>query len=392
MKSNLVAIIGFVLVVSLAVFVTAESLSTIEDADLEASSVEDLNVEDVGVLPSQAGYGLKLGWERFKLWFIFNQEKKAQQELKLARLRLLEAKLMAERGNFKAMRRAQEAHDRLMERVKRRVEKIGEARNEKSFRNSVEKLASLEKAIEVHEHRIELLKDLLESNLTDEQRELLEGMIARMENATENLKQIEERKKENLKTRLKTATGKSEEEIKKIIEEIENKNGLNVTRKLIAEKRIENTERALTKLKTRVEEEKIKGLNVSYFEEQIGIVESNLQLAKEKYEEGNYTAVIEILKPTRNYGRSISVMVHKVNEARMKDKKRVATVMRDLIEKNKKLTNSDLQKIKKLRKRITSLKQNRNEQNNQSTISDTRKMEKVKEIISDLKQNKNKNQ
>ena len=288
---------------------------------------------DPGITPDSAMYGLKLGWEKIQLGLTFNQEKKAEKELKFAQKRLLEAKEMAEKGDLKAMEKAEKEHDKLIEKAKERVSKMDGDGREKSINDSMTKLVGLQRAIELHEYRIEVLKDLLsEKNMTDEQRAKFEALVDKMQNNTAKLMDLEEKKKDNFKTKLKAVTNKSDEEIEKAVEDIEKGQGLDAARKLVAENRINQTEKALEKLKSRLEDAKQKGLNVSFFDEQLSLVESALAEAKSLYASGNYTAALKTLKPVSNFGRNLSEVVHKM---RAEDKQeRIAELVKEAEEKN----------------------------------------------------------
>src|SRR3989344_7462630 len=109
----------FIILVFLAslVSVSADNLIT-TDAELEQETqavidseiTEDPELADVGTTPDQAGYGLKLGWEKVRLALTFNQERKADLSLRLAELRLKEARLMVANDRIEYMDRLREEH------------------------------------------------------------------------------------------------------------------------------------------------------------------------------------------------------------------------------------------------------------------------------------------
>ncbi len=124
----------------------------------------------------------KMAWKQVGLWFTFNQEKKAEKELDLARLQLIKAKIAARDNNTAAMEKALDAHDKLINSVEKRTENL-----RKLDKNS-EKLKGLDRAIEVHNARINKLNDLLaNTNLTSEQRDKIENRLAHIENVTAKL-------------------------------------------------------------------------------------------------------------------------------------------------------------------------------------------------------------
>jgi hypothetical protein len=219
--------------------------STTVDAETTAEINDDLN-ESVS--------GMRIGWERVKLGLTFNNEKKAMQELKLARLRLIQARIFAKNGNEKAMEKALDAHERLIERVKTRVNAIDGAFDNKSARLAAAKLVGLERAIEVHEARITKLSALLASeNLTDAQKARIEDKLAKVEANTEKLKELEADKRDKLKTKLRAVTNMTESEAEAAIQEIEDSHNLSAVKALVAEKKAEHKERVAERLEVRNE-------------------------------------------------------------------------------------------------------------------------------------------
>jgi hypothetical protein len=222
---------------------TAPVDTTTVDAETVAEINDDLN-ESVS--------GMRIGWERVKLGLTFNNEKKAMQELKLARLRLIQARIAAKNGNEVAMTKALEAHERLIERVKKRVNAIDGASDNESARLAAAKLVGLERAIEVHEARISKLSELLASeNLTEQQRAVVEQRLAKAEENTAKLKEVQAAKKESIKTKLRAVTNMTEDEVESAIEEIEDSQNLSAVKKLVSQAREERQERVQNRIELR---------------------------------------------------------------------------------------------------------------------------------------------
>ncbi|MBM3247059.1 hypothetical protein FJZ17_00770 [Candidatus Pacearchaeota archaeon] len=163
----------------------------------------------------------KINRERMKNWFTFNQEKKAERELKIAKMLLIQAKIAARNNNTEAMEKALEAHNRIINRVKERVQKINGASDEKGLKKNAEKLVGLERAIQVHEARITRLQTMLTNeNLTEQQRQVIEAKIARAQNNTANLVQVQQRQQERIKTKLMAVKNLTEDEANERVEQI----------------------------------------------------------------------------------------------------------------------------------------------------------------------------
>jgi hypothetical protein len=186
--------------------------TTSTDSTIESEAEEDMAEESVS-----AGAIAK---NRIQNWFTFNQEKKAELELKLAKLRLVQAKIAAKNGNEVAMEKAIESHNRLIERVQTRLSAIDGASDEESVKNSATKLVGLERAIQVHEARINKLNQILANeNLTAEQRAKIEAKISNAEEVTAKLSAAQAAKQEQIKTKLMAVTGMTEEEAGALISE-----------------------------------------------------------------------------------------------------------------------------------------------------------------------------
>lgn len=197
----------------------ATNAAEITSADAEINQELDTSLnEEVS--------GGKVAWKQIQLWLTFKQEKKAERELDLARLRLIQARVAAKNGNEKAMEKAIEAHNKLIEKVKTRVNAIDGASDETGVKNTAVKLVGIERAIQVHEARIERLNVLLQNeNLTQKQKEKVQMQIEKAQSVTEKLMQIESTKKEQVKTRLMAVKGMTEEEADAAIEKLEIKSG-----------------------------------------------------------------------------------------------------------------------------------------------------------------------
>lgn len=211
-----------ILIASLFILVGALSLIAAEDF-ISSQEVFLRSAVDPAIV-SQAEQSLSQNVSRFDLFkerlalrFTFNKEKRAEKELKLAGMLLNRAKIAARNNNTKAMEKAIEEHNRLMERVRQRVEEA----NRKNM--SSEKLRGLDRAIQVHEAKIERFTQRLQNeNLSQKQRESIEKMLNNSQKSIEVLNQLRELREERkvLKEKLK-GDGLHEEEKARIRAEIE---------------------------------------------------------------------------------------------------------------------------------------------------------------------------
>jgi len=244
------AILAFVFVAALLFAMPlafAENVTVAENATVDEETVAEINDE-----LNESVSGMRIGWERVKLAFTFGDDKKAMQEFKLAKLRLIQARIAAKNGNEKAMEKALEAHERIIERVRARVNAMDGTSDNRSARLAAAKLVGLERAIEVHEARISKLGEILASeNLTEEQRARIEMQIEKAQNVTDSLKALSADKKEKLKTKMRAVSNMTEEEVESAIEEIEDNQHLSAVKALVAQKRAEHQERIAERLEFR---------------------------------------------------------------------------------------------------------------------------------------------
>ena len=137
---------------------------------------------------------LGIGWNKVQTLFTFNSEKKMMLELKLAKMRLIQAKVAAQNNNTDAMVKALEAHQQIMLKIEEKLNAIAAANNGE-LDAKLMKETGLSRAIQVHEKRIEILNELLASGeLTEKQTEKVTDKIEHTENVTAQLEELEENK------------------------------------------------------------------------------------------------------------------------------------------------------------------------------------------------------
>jgi hypothetical protein len=197
MKTLTIAIMAVFLMAAFAVpMVLAEDNTsdtageTVTSESPETTSTETVSEETEAELELNEGAGNgKIAWKQFQLWFTFNQEKKIEGEIELAKLRLIQAKIAAENNDSAAVEKAMEAHEKIMERIQERVNNLDGASDAEGLNDSAVKLVGLERAIQVHERRIAYLSSVLENaNLTEAQRAKIETKLQSMKENVGDLK------------------------------------------------------------------------------------------------------------------------------------------------------------------------------------------------------------
>jgi hypothetical protein len=218
MKINIL-ILGMLLMGVFAMsFALAEDNVTIVD-DTNTS----VDVPEINASLNESYSGWKYGWTNVGSWLTFNQQKKAELELKLADMKLTQARIAAKNNNTVAMQKALDAHDRLIQKVQERAGRFNDIKDARGLKDSTDKLVGLDRAIEVHQIKIDRLKDSLQNeNLTIEEKARIEFAINKSQNVTNNLQEVQEINQERMKTRLMAVANLTEDQADNIIQEIEN--------------------------------------------------------------------------------------------------------------------------------------------------------------------------
>jgi hypothetical protein len=196
---------ALVLMLSAMAFVLADNQTTNYSGNntqliAPAPVIGSLNTNDNF---NESASSWNIAWEQLKIMLTFNPEKKAELQLRLADLRLNQAKIAADDNNTEAMQKALDAHDKLITQIQDEIQKMNSANNTNSTRESIVGLVGLERAIQVHEARITRLNKLLSSsNLTADEKAKIEVRITQVQNNTAQLTSIASQKENKLKTKL----------------------------------------------------------------------------------------------------------------------------------------------------------------------------------------------
>jgi hypothetical protein len=198
----------------------ADDSSVVSVNESSENESEDNTEIEVELEMNESASNMDVLGQQIKIWFTFNKEKKIDAELKLARLRLIQANIAAKNNHSAAMEKALEAHERILNRVKERITKLDDRSDLKNLNNSAVKLLAMERAIEVHQLRVDHLQNVLaNANLTEKQREVLEMRLEKAQNGTAHLIEVSEEKKDTIKARLMAEGNLTEEEAEDLIEE-----------------------------------------------------------------------------------------------------------------------------------------------------------------------------
>jgi hypothetical protein len=199
--------LSMMLVFSISTLIYAQENSTSPDTNESENNslISPIDLEDLN--ESDAVGPIRMGWKQVGIWFTFNQERKAELELELARLRLIQAKIAARNNNSVAMEKALEAHQRLIEKVQERMTKLQENNR------SIDKLVGLQRAVEVHQSRMLRLEDVLNnSNLGVQQRDRIMMQISKAGNVTQKIQRLEIRIQQRRDSSMELGDNRTQEE------------------------------------------------------------------------------------------------------------------------------------------------------------------------------------
>lgn len=137
---------------SVAVAQVSDGASTVEEI-----TRSDLGVENPGILPTNPFYFIKEWGRSIKMFFTFNRVSKAEYELKIANQKAAELKKVEElkANDTEALTKALENYNKSVERLKSRLESLGETSEDLSVDKLLDQLT--ERALK-HQQLLEELK------------------------------------------------------------------------------------------------------------------------------------------------------------------------------------------------------------------------------------------
>ena len=179
--------------------------------------------ENPGITPDSPFWGIDKAFEQLSLFLITSPETKSIKGLEIASERLAEIKEMIEENKLEAAEKAEESHGKTLAKVEENIDKIEEDNSTEEIKEVIE----IEKELQDHKNEVDQvfgelkIKIEIEGELTQEQRDLIDSILASLEGQTGEVEIEIENKKGETKIKIKIETGKSDEEIDKDIEKLE---------------------------------------------------------------------------------------------------------------------------------------------------------------------------
>ena len=176
-----------------------------------------------GITPDSFLWGIDRALEQISLLLTISPEAKATKGLEIAQERLAEIKAMIEEGDLEAAGKAEDAHGKILLKVKIKIDEI----EEDDSLEEIEKVIEIEEELENHNEDVEQtfgelkIKIKIEGELTQEQMDLIDSILENLQGQTGEVEIEIEIKKNKTKIKIKIETDKSDEEIEEDIEKLE---------------------------------------------------------------------------------------------------------------------------------------------------------------------------
>lgn len=211
------------------IFLTLATVCNASCYPVTESTIETNDTSiDAGITPNSQLYFLDKAIDNINLALTFDQDEKAKKGLNIARERLLETREMINENNVEGAQIAISGHRDAMNAVQSSVGEIEQDDSMEEIENEIiigreveEHITEIEDVIEESKIKIEV-----KGELTPEQQELVDSLLAEMKGSAAEVEIEIENEKEKTKIKLKEKTQKSDEELDADIQRIENDAGV----------------------------------------------------------------------------------------------------------------------------------------------------------------------
>ncbi len=217
MKKIILTALAVTILASLISITLAEEFTSSEEVQIVSLDKSIVNETEQSLNEEVSGF--RIFWEKVGLWFTLNKQKKVEKELRLASMLLNRARVQAKNKNDAALNKTLEEHNKIIERVRGRVEKL----NKENI--SSEKLTGLDRAIQVHELKIQRFNEMLsKENISEKQKENIEKMLGNSQKSIEVLTQLKELREEREQIKKEIRENISNKEKRELLEKRREKN------------------------------------------------------------------------------------------------------------------------------------------------------------------------
>jgi hypothetical protein len=182
---------------------------------VSAITDNETNLTNPGTTPDSALYFLDLAMENLGLALTIDNDARIEKELEMAEERLSEAKEMALENNLEDMAKAEEKNDKILTKLKSELGNV----NANNSTEELKKQLKIEQKINAHDVKVKNVKNELKlkievsGNLTNEQQQLLDSLIASFENKAGEVEIEINNEKGATKLKITNETGEDGEDI-----------------------------------------------------------------------------------------------------------------------------------------------------------------------------------
>lgn len=227
-----IAMIATLFVAVFAVsMVAAEDVATDGSGEQTVITAQEPELADAGVEPDSALYGLDRAMERISLALTFDKAKRAEKALKHAEERLAEVKAMIEANKLDKAEEAQKNHEKSMKEAEDDIAEIESDGDAEKAKGALEDVSNVEKEILSHSQKVALVKDTILAKMAG--KNMSAEKIARITAVFDKIKakavEVEDKsaqKREQVSTKYKALTGKTDEEVEEVENQIDEESGL----------------------------------------------------------------------------------------------------------------------------------------------------------------------
>ena len=186
----------------------------------------ELEVVEPGIGPDSGLYGLDRAMERLRLAFTMRKAEKAKLKLKYAEERLAEVEDMIVKNLTEEAEEAQEFHDEELNETEELVEEIETDSDEEVAEEALAEVNEIRLGLMNHSERVAYVHNRilermrLQENVSEEKIAHLEEVFVKIQNKALEMEQKMAQKRENVRTKYKVLSNKTDEEIEEIEEEV----------------------------------------------------------------------------------------------------------------------------------------------------------------------------
>jgi len=328
-----------------------------EELEIAEAAAPDSVFATEGVAPDSVFYGLDKALDQIGLILTRDKSKKAEKGLKIAQERLQEARSMAENNKLEHALKAQEQHQKALEKVEAAIDELETDNDLEKIKEELSNIVRVQNQVESHYQKVTEVKD----TILERQRERMTAeQIAKLEEVFDKIKEKAKltelkttEKKTKTKVKYKGLTGLSSEEIEGEVEKIEVEQGLAKGRAERAVKERQNAKASLEQLRNKIVIHKKAGIDIAGIQTMIAEAEEKLESSKGI----GHIEARNIAEEVKDFGNEVSKIAQQLSIAKQGGNfEGVKAQLQEVIKNRQQI---HMQEIKEIQERHNISKQDR---------------------------------